>query len=696
MHRAWKTSYESEKRLVRRCKELNDTILQNAVKVKGAIKLTQDDSSTIAMLRKEVEKCWKLVEAAKEKEEKARKIITDLKEEIAKLHKIVEDGSGLSLGSDNQLSQMMKREELLTREVQEKNGKIDELETNKTSLDARIAKLLAELHQEKELVQAKTHENEVLKEDQAKQKRQEKFFAEKETKLTKEKEKIQADLDDMTNQFKSKDNEYKTLANHSMETQKKLEKEKEATVVLQQRLREIQEERNGVKRELEDKKKVIDEISIERDQFAYERSNLAKENNSYKLRNNKISTERDQLAKARNEAEHQKEITKAGVNALTREIEYLRKQADNEKTDILNLIRDRDMMGKYIRKASEMNEKNRQEIIKLNGKVNSLNEQCRAKNENIKLLLTQLYALEKEKDKASQEAQRANNNVLQLVEDSRLRQNMIQELKKVTIENDAKLKQQQALYEACRAERNLFSKNFIEQTDQVADLKNKFGIAEHQIQQLKNENQARQQTLATQISLYAQAKKEIDKINTEKDKHKDMYNKKDKLAKQLGQQIVKLEHLISLQHEEIERAAKAYKKTLTERDTLGTQLIRRNDELALLYEKIKILQSTLWKGELQYQQRLEDIRLLKFKIGDHKAELKIVRSEAQQIPELRKEIYNLQQMLLQERLQVKSLSEELENPNNAHRWRKLEGSDPGTYEMLQKIQALRSQPSPGP
>ena len=493
----------------------------------------------------------------------------------------------------------------------------------------------------------------------------------------------------MTNQFKSKDNEYKTLANHSMETQKKLEKEKEATVVLQQRLREIQEERNGVKRELEDKKKAIEEIIIERDQFAYERSNLAKENNSYKLRNNKISTERDQLAKARNEAEHQKEITKAGVNALTREIEYLRKQADNEKTDILNLIRDRDMMGKYIRKASEMNEKNRQEIIKLNGKVNSLNEQCRAKNENIKLLLTQLYALEKEKDKASQEAQRANNNVLQLVEDSRLRQNMIQELKKVTIENDAKLKQQQALYEACRAERNLFSKNFIEQTDQVADLKNKFGIAEHQIQQLKNENQARQQTLATQISLYAQAKKEIDKINTEKDKHKDMYNKKDKLAKQLGQQIVKLEHLISLQHEEIERAAKAYKKTLIERDTLGTQLIRRNDELALLYEKIKILQSTLWKGELQYQQRLEDIRLLKFKIGDHKAELKIVRSEAQQIPELRKEIYNLQQMLLQERLQVKSLSEELENPLNVHRWNRLQGTDPDTWEMLQKIHTLQ-------
>ena len=63
-------------------------------------------------------------------------------------------------------------------------------------------------------------------------------------------------------------------------------------------------------------------------------------------------------------------------------------------------------------------------------------------------------------------------------------------------------------------------------------MKNKFGIAEHQIQQLKNENQARQQTLAAQISLYATAKKEIDKINTEKDKHKDMYNMCNKYKKE--------------------------------------------------------------------------------------------------------------------------------------------------------------------
>ena len=38
---------------------------------------------------------------------------------------------------------------------------------------------------------------------------------------------------------------------------------------------------------------------------------------------------------------------------------------------------------------------------------------------------------------------------------------------------------------------------------------------------------------------------------------------------------------------------------------------------------------------------------------------------------------------------MKALSEELENPMNVHRWRKLEGTDPETYEMLQKIGSLQ-------
>ena len=56
---------------------------------------------------------------------------------------------------------------------------------------------------------------------------------------------------------------------------------------------------------------------------------------------------------------------------------------------------------------------------------------------------------------------------------------------------------------------------------------------------------------------------------------------------------------------------------------------------------------------------------------------------------VKREVHHLGRELLQERTKVKALSEELENPLNVHRWRKLEGSDPSTYEMIQKIQTLQ-------
>merc|ERR1712127_379437 len=156
-----------------------------------------------------------------------------------------------------------------------------------------------------------------------------------------------------------------------------------------------------------------------------------------------------------------------------------------------------------------------------------------------------------------------------------------------------------------------------------------------------------------------------------------------------GNEITKLRFIIKEAVLEHEYARKEHQKTIIERDILGTQLIRRNDELALLYEKIKILQITLAKGEVQYQERLEDIKLLKFKISDLKCELRIEKGKAAQIDDLRKEVFSLSNALQKERLQVKALSEELENPLNYHRWRKLEGTDPDTWELLNKIQTLQ-------
>lgn len=68
---------------------------------------------------------------------------------------------------------------------------------------------------------------------------------------------------------------------------------------------------------------------------------------------------------------------------------------------------------------------------------------------------------------------------MQMIEEVKLKKNIIGELKKENIEREAKYKQQQNLYEAVRSDRNLYSKNLIESQDEVAELRRKFKIAAH-------------------------------------------------------------------------------------------------------------------------------------------------------------------------------------------------------------------------
>ena len=100
LHRALKKSHESEKRLMHKCRELNAEIVVNAAKVTTALKLSQEDKATVTSLKQEIEKLWRMVDAAHEKESRARDTINQLKLEIANLTKLVEQGAGLSFGQD--------------------------------------------------------------------------------------------------------------------------------------------------------------------------------------------------------------------------------------------------------------------------------------------------------------------------------------------------------------------------------------------------------------------------------------------------------------------------------------------------------------------------------------------------------------------------------------------------------------------
>ena len=82
---------------------------------------------------------------------------------------------------------------------------------------------------------------------------------------------------------------------------------------------------------------------------------MEKDNKGLRRENTGLLNDKDRMAREKMEALNDKNLTKSGVNALTREIEYLRKQVEGEKGNIFSLIRDKDVMKKKIVQAEEDN-----------------------------------------------------------------------------------------------------------------------------------------------------------------------------------------------------------------------------------------------------------------------------------------------------------------------------------------------------
>mmetsp|Transcript_9497 Transcript_9497/g.15525 ORF Transcript_9497/g.15525 Transcript_9497/m.15525 type:complete len:886 (+) Transcript_9497:227-2884(+) len=689
LHRALKKSHESEKRLIKKCRELNAEIVANAAKVQTALKLSQEDQNTIASLKKEIEKAWKVVDASHEKEARAKETIQQLKLEISNLSRLVEQGAGLSLGQENTVNELLKAKEDLTRERDAQTAQIVTLRNEIAEQQDKMRQLEAD-----KATQEKTLQE--LRDQIAAKKADSEREARRKDRLEKELKELKTVLEQRQNEIKSKQATITANAENLQRLEHLLKEQKSSTERAVKEYDVLNVRTQKLQADMEEQVHMNSTLSAEKMQREVEVKAREDEISSIKQEMQRINKVRDMLQKkvktlddTKAEVERSRDALKSDMTALQKEIEGQMKQAESDKKTIDDLIRERDILNKNLLKTAAATTK-QQDLVKIHEKQReSLEQEIQVYKADAQRQRKMMYQLEKEREKYGAEASEATAKYQQALEEVKLREMTIMDLNKKIAEGETKLKQQQNLYEAVRSDRNLYSKNLIEAQDEIAEMKRKFKIMNHQIEQLKEEISSKDHALVKEHFEHMKVEKEREALKNDLVRIKQSIADAEQLIASQKLEIAKLNHIINEADAERCRQKKEYDVVINERDILGTQLIRRNDELALLYEKIKIQQSTLNKGEIQYRDRLEDIRLLKLKINDLKRELQILRSSVSNINILRNEVYHLQRDLLQERTKVKALSEELENPMNVHRWRKLEGSDPQTFEMIQKIQTLQ-------
>ena len=83
---------------------------------------------------------------------------------------------------------------------------------------------------------------------------------------------------------------------------------------------------------------------------------------------------------------------------------------------------------------------------------------------------------------------------------------------------------------------------------------------------------------------------------------------------------------------------KDYDMVRNERDILGTQLIKRNHELSVLYQKIKLSNSNLIKGNIHCQQKSKELTEFKLKLAALRNQYLSIDSQIRCIDDLKAEI----------------------------------------------------------
>ncbi|NWX19361.1 CFA58 protein, partial [Aegotheles bennettii] len=691
LHAVMKKSHENEKRLMEKCRQLNAELLANSSKVATLTKLSKDDWETISSMKMEIEKAWKMVDTAYEKEQKAKEMINSLQEEIARLTNSMEQGSGLSQGQQHNIQDLLKFKEKITKERDQLLSEIVKLrqsltEATEQQQDAERAKneadeSIMQLQQEIQL-----HQNEASRE-------------------ARKKEKMEKELKNLLVEMDNKQDEIKNLQQHihrNKEEQLKMEQHLKEQKILNEKagkeLEQLQTRNNKLKQESEQHSVMFEEVMQDIQQKTAELKARDEEVTQMRLEISKLNKLRDVLQnklrvaeEQKVDAEHERNTLKNQISGLERDLEAAKKQAEIDKKAIDELVRERDMLSKNLVKATNATQK-QINFVKLHeqSKKNLEAEIQNYKNEAQKQRKI-IYQLEKERDCFINETSELKQKVLQNMKDIEIREMQICDYEKKIEESVIKLKQQQNHCETVRTERNLYSKNLIEAKDEIAEMKKKLKTVTHQLDHLKEEVTDKEAALVKAHLEHQQTEKEKESLKAELLKMKKQALETKRFIESQETEERRLLKIIAEADDERLKQKKEIDQVIHKRDILGSQLVQRNDEVALLYEKIKIQQSILNKGETQYRQRIEDIRLLKLEIKKLRREKGILGKTVANVEELRQEVHHMRKELLREQTRCKVLEEELENPLNVHRWRKLEASDPSTYELIQKIQKLQKQ-----
>ncbi|XP_050638688.1 coiled-coil domain-containing protein 146 isoform X2 [Macaca thibetana thibetana] len=658
LHDAVMSTQESEVQLLQNAKRFTEQVQQQQFHLQQADNFPEAFSTEVSKMREQLLKYQNEYNAVKEREFHNQYRLKSLKEEkiiiMKEFEKIPKPGE-----MEKKMKILRESTEELRKEIMQKKLEIKNLREDLASKQKQLLK------EQKELEELLEHQV-VLKDEVA-------HYQTIPVQIGKEIEKITRKKIEMEKKKILLEQEVKNL-NDSL---KKVENKVSAIV----------EEKENVIKEVEGKRALLEIKEREHNQLV-KLLELARENEAtsltergildLNLRNSLIDKQNYHDELSRKQREKERDFRNL------RKMELLLKVSWDALTQT-QAMHQRLLLEKII---SEMESKLVEQQLAEENKL--LKEQ-----ENMKELVFNLVRMTQikidEKEQKSKDFLKAQQKYTNIVKEIKAKDLEIRIHKKKKCEIYRRLKEFAKLYDTIRNERNKFVNLLHKAHQKVNEIKERHKMSLNELEILRNSAVSQERKLqnsmlkhANNVTIRESMQNDVRKIASK------LQEMKEKKEAQLNN-IDRLANMITMIEEEMVQLRKRYEKAVQHRNESGVQLIEREEEVCIFYEKINIQEKMKLNGEIEIHLLEEKIRFLKLKIAEKQRQICVTQKLLPAKRSLDADLAVLQIQFSQCTDRIKDLEKQFIKPDGENRARFLPGKDLTEKEMIKKLDKLELQ-----
>lgn len=689
LHAALVESHEMNAQLIEKCRSLNNDILANANKVSSVMQLSQNDQRTIAGLRYEFEKAWKLVEVTQEKENKSKDVIDNLKGEVANLSRLVEQGGTMTFTQQFSLDDMTNSIATMKKEIALQEQQLKQMSAN-----------VSNARQEHEEMK-QTLENLKVTNIQ----------------LAEELEKERGVNSQVANDAIGIHKEIQDIKTKYTEMQTQIESNTKAIADKKERISDLQsllgEEQRTVKSGQEDVKINLQNVHLKQklceDRAAMNQKTLDDINarhRKFEQKENQMKELQAQMDEVNAELDMVKEeyaTAKSYKEALWNEKREGRKKLNDCRTQARNLTVEQ--AGKDLSLAGS-----RREMERMKAEQHDLNGQYVSERAETKIVEGQRHIvtneiigvkfvshneratidrLDREIEDYTQKGATAKSDFHQAKLDLQSKEDQLSKGGVQLSKLSKRIKRQDLLLETVKTERDMECRQ-LEQAkkdnDELLGDNKALGITIRGLKEEIREND----TLCIETHMKRQViQAELVELAKKVKEWQRKLKETEEVCTEYRNRIQRAVYLVSQSEMDIKKQKQVLSDLEYKGIAMTASVTKRSAEVDLLREKADTVTGLLRLGSAAFRKQVEKVNALKEELLAEVERQKGLMAQGQHRRALQLEEIRIQKQLVVEAGKCRALEDELEKPMNIHRWRFYEGTNTEMAQMIRMTMELR-------